>query len=79
LWKRAEYLKKAAKILVNYKDEISQCIVNEIAKNTRSALSEVVRTADLIEYVAEQGRIYLSFYLDRKIICCKKVFDRVEN
>jgi len=55
LWKRAEYLKKAAKILVNYKDEISQCIVNEIAKNTRTALSEVVRTADLIEYVAEQG------------------------
>ncbi|GJQ10652.1 hypothetical protein GpartN1_g2443.t1 [Galdieria partita] len=55
LWKRAEYLRKAAVILRENKDEIATALVKEIAKNRKSAVSEVIRTADLIEYTAEEG------------------------
>ncbi|GJD07335.1 NADP-dependent glyceraldehyde-3-phosphate dehydrogenase [Galdieria sulphuraria] len=55
LWKRAEYLKQAAIILRSHQDEIANSLMNEIAKNRKNAISEVVRTADLIEYVAEEG------------------------
>lgn len=57
LWKRAEYLKKAAAILRENKDEIATALVKEIAKNRKSSVSEVVRTADLIEYTAEEGSL----------------------
>eukprot|EP00871_Galdieria_phlegrea_P005506 jgi/Galph1/5957/GphlegSOOS_G4551.1 len=55
LWKRAEYLKKAATVLRENKDEIATALVKEIAKNRKSSVSEVIRTADLLEYTAEEG------------------------
>lgn len=55
LWKRAEYLHKAAAVLRANADEIATAIVREVAKGRKSAKSEVVRTADLVDYTAEQG------------------------
>lgn len=48
-------MKEAARILRLHQEEIALSLMNEIAKNHKNALSEVARTADLIEYVAEQG------------------------
>jgi len=53
---RAEILHKAADILVREKDAIAEVLMHEIAKNRKSALSEVVRTADLIHFTAEEGK-----------------------
>ncbi len=53
---RAEILHKAADILVREKDVIAEVLMREIAKNRKSALSEVVRTADLIHFTAEEGK-----------------------
>ncbi|KAH7286832.1 hypothetical protein KP509_32G024100 [Ceratopteris richardii] len=55
LWKRAETLHKAAAILKEHKESIAGCIVKEIAKPHKDAITEVVRSADLISYCAEEG------------------------
>lgn len=55
LWKRAEALHKAAAILKDYKDPIAACLVKEIAKPQKDAVTEVVRSGDLISYCAEEG------------------------
>eukprot|EP00871_Galdieria_phlegrea_P004759 jgi/Galph1/5284/GphlegSOOS_G3917.1 len=55
LWKRAQYLKKASHILRRHEEEIAQALMKEVAKNRKDARSEVLRTADLIDYVAEEG------------------------
>lgn len=52
---RAKVLYKAAELLEKRKDEIGEVLAREVAKNIKSAVSEVVRTADLIRYTAEEG------------------------
>ncbi|VAH44336.1 unnamed protein product [Triticum turgidum subsp. durum] len=55
LWKRAELLHKAAAILKEHKTPIAECLVKEIAKPAKDAVSEVVRSGDLVSYTAEEG------------------------
>ena len=53
---RAAVLHKAADILLREQDAIANILVREIAKNKKSSLSEVTRTADLIHFTAEEGK-----------------------
>ena len=52
---RAAYLHKAAAILERDKEEIGTILAKEVAKGIKAAIGEVVRTADLIRYAAEEG------------------------
>lgn len=42
LWKRAELLHKAAAILKEHKHPIAECLVKEIAKPAKDAVTEVI-------------------------------------
>lgn len=42
LWKRAELLHKAAAILKEQKGPIAECLVKEIAKPAKDAVTEVI-------------------------------------
>lgn len=55
LWKRAELLHRAAALLKEHKNPIAECLVKEIAKPAKDAVTEVVRSGDLISYCAEEG------------------------
>ncbi|CAG9462241.1 unnamed protein product [Pedinophyceae sp. YPF-701] len=55
LWKRAELLKKAASEMRSDPGPIAACLVTEVAKGAKDSRSEVVRSADLIDYTAEEG------------------------
>ncbi|WP_422804378.1 NADP-dependent glyceraldehyde-3-phosphate dehydrogenase [Streptococcus sp. FT1-55] len=52
---RAAILHKAADILVRDAEKIGAILSKEIAKGYKSAVSEVVRTAEIINYAAEEG------------------------
>ncbi|MFC5631237.1 MULTISPECIES: NADP-dependent glyceraldehyde-3-phosphate dehydrogenase [Streptococcus] len=52
---RAAYLHKAADILVRDAEKIGAILSQEVAKGYKAAVSEVVRTADIIRYAAEEG------------------------
>ncbi|HHA7444287.1 TPA: NADP-dependent glyceraldehyde-3-phosphate dehydrogenase [Streptococcus pneumoniae] len=52
---RAAYLHKTAAILERNKEEIGTILAKEVAKGIKAAIGEVVRTADLIRYAAEEG------------------------
>lgn len=52
---RAKFLYRAADILERDKEIIANVLAKEIAKPIKAAVSEVVRTADLIRYSAEEG------------------------
>ncbi|MCI5725381.1 NADP-dependent glyceraldehyde-3-phosphate dehydrogenase [Fusobacterium sp.] len=52
---RAKYLYKAADILERDKDIIGNILAKEVSKGIKAAIGEVVRTADLIRYSAEEG------------------------
>ncbi|HEU9259724.1 TPA: NADP-dependent glyceraldehyde-3-phosphate dehydrogenase [Streptococcus pneumoniae] len=52
---RAAYLHKTAAILERDKEEIGTIPAKEVAKGIKAAIGEVVRTADLIRYAAEEG------------------------
>lgn len=52
---RAAYLHKAADILVRDAEKIGAILSKEVAKGYKAAVSEVVRTADIIKYAAEEG------------------------
>ncbi|HGL7191898.1 TPA: NADP-dependent glyceraldehyde-3-phosphate dehydrogenase [Streptococcus pneumoniae] len=52
---RAAYLHKTAAILERDKEEIGTILAKEVAKGIKAAIGEVVRTADLISYAAEEG------------------------
>ncbi|HEU9194933.1 TPA: NADP-dependent glyceraldehyde-3-phosphate dehydrogenase [Streptococcus pneumoniae] len=52
---RAAYLHKTAAILERDKEEIGTILAKEVAKGIKAAIREVVRTADLIRYAAEEG------------------------
>ncbi|KAJ6862175.1 hypothetical protein NC652_039115 [Populus alba x Populus x berolinensis] len=55
LWKRAELLHKAAAILKEHRAPIAECLVKEIAKPAKDAVTEAVRSGDLVSYCAEEG------------------------
>lgn len=52
---RAAYLHKTAAILERNKEKIGTILAKEVAKGIKAAIGEVVRTADLIRYAAEEG------------------------
>ncbi|MGT2772036.1 NADP-dependent glyceraldehyde-3-phosphate dehydrogenase [Streptococcus marimammalium] len=52
---RAAYLHKVADILMRDKEEIGDVLSKEIAKGLKSSISEVVRTAEIIDFAAEEG------------------------
>jgi glyceraldehyde-3-phosphate dehydrogenase (NADP+) len=53
---RAEILYKAADLLVEYSEEIAELMIREIAKDRKSSISEVVRTADFIRFTADTAK-----------------------
>jgi glyceraldehyde-3-phosphate dehydrogenase (NADP+) len=59
LWKRAEHLHKAAECLREHADAITPVLVAEVAKPTKASRSELVRSAELISYCAEEGVRFL--------------------
>lgn len=52
---RAAYLHKAADILERDQEKIGEILAKEVAKGIKAAVGEVVRTAVLIRYAAEEG------------------------
>ncbi|WP_159593240.1 NADP-dependent glyceraldehyde-3-phosphate dehydrogenase [Streptococcus halichoeri] len=52
---RAAYLHKAADILVRDAAKIGAVLSKEVAKGHKAAISEVIRTAEIINYAAEEG------------------------
>lgn len=52
---RAAYLHKAADILVRDAEKIGAVLSKEVAKGYKAAVSEVIRTAEIINYAAEEG------------------------
>lgn len=55
LWKRSEYLHKAAALMRDHAAPVAAALVAEVAKPAKDALTEVVRSADLVAYTAEEG------------------------
>lgn len=55
LWQRAQLLHKAATLMRQHAQPMADALVAEIAKPAKDALTEVVRSADLIDYTAEEG------------------------
>ena len=53
---RAEILYKAADILMERKEELAKLLVMEIAKDKKSSLSEVTRTADFLRFTADAAK-----------------------
>lgn len=56
IYRRAELFYKAAEILEAHTDEIAEILVMEIAKDRKSAISEVQRSADFLRYTADMGK-----------------------
>lgn len=52
---RAAYLHKAADILVRDAEKLGAVLSKEVAKGYKAAVSEVIRTAEIINYAAEEG------------------------
>ncbi|KAJ8446465.1 LOW QUALITY PROTEIN: hypothetical protein Cgig2_028432 [Carnegiea gigantea] len=55
LWKRAELLHKASAIFREHRSSIAQCLVKEIAKSAKDAITEVVRSGDIVSYCTEEA------------------------
>lgn len=53
LWKRAELLHKAAAVLKEQKVPIAECLVKEIAKPAKDAVTEVSRTKEFLSSFAK--------------------------
>lgn len=56
VFERANILHRAATLLEERAKELAEILVMEIAKDRKSALSEVTRTADLLRYTADMGK-----------------------
>ena len=61
---KAEMLYTAAKILEEQKDEIVEILIREVAKDRKSAVSEVLRTADLIRFTADTAKNIKGEYIE---------------
>ena len=57
---RAAYLHKTADILERDQEKIGEILAKEVAKGLKAAIGEVVRTADLIRYAAEEGIVFMA-------------------
>lgn len=55
LCQRAALLHKVAALMREHAQPMADCLVKEIAKPAKDSLTEVVRSADLIDYTAEEG------------------------
>ncbi|MBI2266412.1 MAG: NADP-dependent glyceraldehyde-3-phosphate dehydrogenase [Armatimonadetes bacterium] len=55
---RAQVLHRAADLMSENKDLLRDLLIREVAKNRKEAEDEVLRTAALIHYFAEEGRRY---------------------
>lgn len=53
---RIQYLYKAGELLLENEKELSALLVKEVGKDTKSAKSEVVRTADFIKFTADAAK-----------------------
>lgn len=53
---RAEILYKAAHLLLQKSDELTELIVKEIGKDRKGAYSEITRTADFIRFTADTAK-----------------------
>ena len=56
VYQKAQYMYRAADLLEQQAEEIAECLVMEIAKDRKSAVSEVKRSADLLRYTADVGK-----------------------
>lgn len=56
VYKKAELLYKTADLLEEASEELTQTLVMEIAKDQKSAASEIKRSADLLRYTADVGK-----------------------
>ena len=54
LWKRVEVLHRATLLLKEHKNPIAKCLVKEISKPAKDAVTKVVRLGDLVSYCAEE-------------------------
>lgn len=55
---RASILTKAAALISEHRHALADMLTLEIAKTTEDALTEVDRTAEMVQYFAEEGRRY---------------------
>lgn len=55
LWKRAELMHKAAALMREHAHPIADVLVKEVAKGSNDAMAEVIRSADLLSYTAEEA------------------------
>ncbi|MFC1808749.1 NADP-dependent glyceraldehyde-3-phosphate dehydrogenase [Candidatus Omnitrophota bacterium] len=53
---RADIVHTAADILTEEQEVVADVLVKEIAKNKKSALSEIARTVDFMHFTAEEGK-----------------------
>lgn len=53
---RAQFLYKTADLLDEHKYELAEIMIREVAKDRKSALSEVTRTADYIRFTADAAK-----------------------
>jgi glyceraldehyde-3-phosphate dehydrogenase (NADP+) len=60
LWKRAQFIHAAATLMRDNAQPIADILVKEIAKAAKDSMSEIVRSADLLDYTAEEGLRVLS-------------------
>lgn len=56
IYKRAEIFYKTAQILIEDAEKIADVMMMEIAKDRKSAIQEILRTADFINYTADVGK-----------------------
>ena len=56
IYEKANILYKAAALLEERADEISDVLVMEIAKDKKSAVSEIKRTSDFLRFTADTGK-----------------------
>lgn len=56
VYKKAEYLYRTADLLEENEAELVDTLVMEIAKDKKSAVSEIRRSADLLRYTADVGK-----------------------
>ena len=56
VYQKAQLMYQAAARLEERAEEIAECLVMEIAKDRKSAVSEIKRSADLLRYTADVGK-----------------------
>eukprot|EP00798_Chlamydomonas_sp_ICE-L_P013750 gene13750-19654_t len=59
LWRRAQLLHKVADVMRNNAQPMADCLVKEIAKTAKDSLVEVIRSAEFMDYTAEEGVRFL--------------------